>query len=574
MVLVAVSVDTGEILWSRHYPAGVTLDQPVNTMADQPTGITDQPGFVQSVPLDMVFSPDSQHLYVIGWTKLATSLLGEPTLAFAMKTHAASGETVWARAIGTYVDTPEGTQVPRDIAVSADGRRVYVTGDAANWPDCAPDCVAQTRPSRVPFAAALNAASGNIVWRADDTEVGSAFGWQLALSPDGAHLYQLQSVLHPDEWTKAIQLVAYDTDTGEQVWRSSRHGYPPPAGGVDENRQNPPAGFAISPDGKQIFVTTSHLYWHLPPGFDRPAVSAINFLALAWDATTGEKTWESEYAWAHQSGCTDGPDFATGSALSASGGKLYVVGSVTVDAERRGQKCHSSDPSARTVGLLALGTESGEPEWSTLYENAGYEVQAPMFVNNDSNNEMIILSDNLHVRGGTTASDEGSQIYLSASAAGFDNRWILGLGFDGITGQQVWQTQIDYSSVSGIVLPQGSELSRDGSRLFVTARPHSDVTTVAYPTAGTPPTVALSATPASGSAPLRVTLVAAEPRADAPKITRYRFDFGDGSEPVTQNGPATTHSYTGPGSYTATVTVATKTGAVATASASIGVLPT
>jgi PKD repeat protein len=71
------------------------------------------------------------------------------------------------------------------------------------------------------------------------------------------------------------------------------------------------------------------------------------------------------------------------------------------------------------------------------------------------------------------------------------------------------------------------------------------------------PVASLSATPSSGDAPLTVTLSGAgssDPDA-GDSISSYTFTFGDGSAPVTQSGPAVSHTYSAPGSYTATLVV-------------------
>jgi PKD repeat protein len=76
----------------------------------------------------------------------------------------------------------------------------------------------------------------------------------------------------------------------------------------------------------------------------------------------------------------------------------------------------------------------------------------------------------------------------------------------------------------------------------------------------TAPTASLTATPASGEAPLLVQFNgsgSSDPDTDAPAdtIASYTFDFGDGSDPVTQSGPTVSHNYTKSGNYFATLRV-------------------
>lgn len=75
--------------------------------------------------------------------------------------------------------------------------------------------------------------------------------------------------------------------------------------------------------------------------------------------------------------------------------------------------------------------------------------------------------------------------------------------------------------------------------------------------ASEPPVAALSADPQSGFAPLEVTLDgsnSSDPD-QGDSVVSYTFDFGDGSEPVTQSAPTVTHTYQSAGSYDAMLTV-------------------
>lgn len=73
----------------------------------------------------------------------------------------------------------------------------------------------------------------------------------------------------------------------------------------------------------------------------------------------------------------------------------------------------------------------------------------------------------------------------------------------------------------------------------------------------TAPIALLTATPATGTAPLLVTLSGSNSiDADASdRIASYTFDFGDGSETITQPAATLSHTYANPGSYNATLKV-------------------
>lgn len=77
------------------------------------------------------------------------------------------------------------------------------------------------------------------------------------------------------------------------------------------------------------------------------------------------------------------------------------------------------------------------------------------------------------------------------------------------------------------------------------------------------PLATLKATPQSGSAPL-TTLLSGAGSSDpdtTDNIVSYRFDFGDGSEPVTQTSSEVRHTYGSAGTYTAKLTVTDNKGA-------------
>jgi PKD repeat protein len=85
------------------------------------------------------------------------------------------------------------------------------------------------------------------------------------------------------------------------------------------------------------------------------------------------------------------------------------------------------------------------------------------------------------------------------------------------------------------------------------------------------PVAALNVSPNTGPTPLQVTASAAG-STDPLAITKYTFDFGDGSALVgPQAGATATHTYANAGAYTAKVTVQDSTGASAVATAGVTV---
>jgi PKD repeat protein/type 1 glutamine amidotransferase len=84
----------------------------------------------------------------------------------------------------------------------------------------------------------------------------------------------------------------------------------------------------------------------------------------------------------------------------------------------------------------------------------------------------------------------------------------------------------------------------------------------------TPPQVTASATPTRGTAPLLVNFTGSATDAEGDTPLTYAWDFGDGGSATTAN---TTHTYTNPGTYTASLTVTDSRGARSTANVVITV---
>ena len=90
-----------------------------------------------------------------------------------------------------------------------------------------------------------------------------------------------------------------------------------------------------------------------------------------------------------------------------------------------------------------------------------------------------------------------------------------------------------------------------------------------------PPTAKITATPNSGPAPLTVTFRAGashDPNSGG-KITKYTFNFGDGSAQVTQSKPAVNHTYTSAATDIASVIVTDSEGGTASAKVKVVVSP-
>jgi PKD repeat protein len=86
------------------------------------------------------------------------------------------------------------------------------------------------------------------------------------------------------------------------------------------------------------------------------------------------------------------------------------------------------------------------------------------------------------------------------------------------------------------------------------------------------PTAFLTASPDHGPAPLTVMFTGSGTDPDAgDTIASYTFDFGDGTNPVTQSSPMVSHTYNAPGEYRARLDVTDSRGLISTNTALVAI---
>lgn len=194
----------------------------------------------------------------------------------------------------------------------------------------------------------------------------------------------------------------------------------------------------------------------------------------------------------------------------------------------------------------------------TVTDNDGATASATVQIN--------VLSPNLPPTVTVTASPTSGQAPLNVSflASGSDSdgtiagyTWDFG---DGGSSSQSNPSHV-YSSAGTYI---ARVVVRDDDGATATA---SIQITVSAP--NQPPSVNLTASPTSGHAPLSVVFVGSGSDPDG-TITEYSWAFGDGLG-STQQSPS--HTYNAQGTYTATLTVKDNSGATASKSVQITVLP-
>src|SRR3954452_1005413 len=195
-------------------------------------------------------SPDGSKVYVTGTSHGAfASGQDYATVAYDAK----SGAQLW---VARYDFRPDCCGVDRAVALalSPDGRRLYVTGESGNAP--------------VTTTVAYDAATGTQLWVARSSVAAPPSA--IVVSRDGASVYVAGTSGFNDYST-----LAYDAATGAQRWSASYDGA---AHGNDGA-----AGVGVSPDGTRVFVTGTS------EEVARPRVRAAT--TIAYDAANGSQRW-------------------------------------------------------------------------------------------------------------------------------------------------------------------------------------------------------------------------------------------------------------------------------------------
>ncbi len=178
---------------------------------------------------------------------------------------AVRGSQLWAQ---SYNGPGDGTDEASSVAVSPDGRWVYVTGRSAG------------SSLKGDYATiAYNAVTGATAWvsRYNGPGNGIDYGVDVLVSPNGATVYVSGDSYGGKGPGREISTVAYDSATGAQLWVSSYD---------NRDLRNPDATrMTVDPDGSTVFVT----------GQTESVGGARGVLAIAYDAVSGAQLWASAY---------------------------------------------------------------------------------------------------------------------------------------------------------------------------------------------------------------------------------------------------------------------------------------
>jgi len=274
-------------------------------------------------------SPDSGTVYVTG-----TSVTGDagPCSGYAYDTvayNAATGTQLWA---ACWADGG-GFDAAAALAVSPDGARVYVTGEAGNGISC--DRCANYG------TVAYDAATGARLWTRQYDGGGFDDAAAVAVSPDGSRLYVTgTSYGGPVGDADAdYATIAYNAVSGARLWARRYNG--------PGNSRDVAQAMAVSPAGT-VLVT----------GYSLGVTSRADYATIAYKPA-GTWLWVRRY-----NGPVNGGDYAR--AVAAPGnGKVYVTGNSA------GGPVNHHD-----FATVAYNILTGTPAWVRRYNGPASGVDA------------------------------------------------------------------------------------------------------------------------------------------------------------------------------------------------------
>jgi putative pyrroloquinoline-quinone binding quinoprotein len=365
----------------------------------------DGPGHGPDYSTGIAVTPDGSRFFVTGY------VYGGPTRGDDYSTIAADadGTPLWGR---SYNGPDSNIDEALDVAVSTDGRTVYVTGYSFGGPATTNDAT----------TIAYDALTGRQLWVArydgpgHDTDVGV----DVAVAPDGESVFVTGASIGTDGMLDVLTL-AYDASTGIQSW-VARHGEANAA--ADEG-----LSLGVSPDGGLVFVT----------GY-QTSVDA-DFLTVAYDAQGGGEVWSRSID-------AGGDELGRSLVVAPDGSSVYVTGYRSgVPGGAVPLACFSGEAAVGDDYLTAAyDATSGTRRWLRNYDGPDHDCDQAYAIAVDPAGSAVFVT--------------GSSF---APSSDFD---VATVAYAGADGSELWTARYDgpdhlYDAGDSLVL------SPNGRRLYV-----------------------------------------------------------------------------------------------------------
>jgi DNA-binding beta-propeller fold protein YncE len=255
LIVLALATSVLLVITGTALAATGDLTQPAGTagcVSEGGSGGTCADGHALFRPLGLAVSPDGKSVYVASSDSDAVARFARNPTTGAITQPAGTAGCISETGTGPCADG-HGLRFPNSVAVSADGKSVYVASSVSE---------AVARLNRNPTTGAISQPAGTAGCIsdtgagpcADGHALGGATG--LAVSPDG------KSVYVASHFSNAVARLNRDTTTGAISQPAGAAGCISENGGpcADGNGVYEPFSVAVSPDGKSVYVASSALF--------------------------------------------------------------------------------------------------------------------------------------------------------------------------------------------------------------------------------------------------------------------------------------------------------------------------
>jgi hypothetical protein len=387
--------------------------------------------WLRSLPGDsanaLAVAPDGTRVFVGGSVQLVP---GEPT-QYQTAAYDADGTFLWSK---IYLDGGMSGSTVRAIAVSPNGKRVFVTGESYPKDGFLLDIA----------TVAYRASDGTRLWtrRYDGPAAANDNAFAIGASRDGMSVF-VSGVRTSAAGSYDYVTIAYDAATGQRQWLRSYDG----SGEADS--WDVAYSLDVSGDGSMVVVTGLSAHADGAPGDDE---LTYDVATVSYDAATGARNWVSRF-----NGAGDVRDYGLDVVISPDSSKVFVVG----------QSGRDNAANYADFVTLAYDAQDGGELWSKLYDGPAHS--------QDSGNYIAVAPD------GATVIVTGSSI---GSGGTYD---IATVAYDTSDGSVSWAKRYAGSG-SGDDTPSGIVFVSDGSAAYVVGSSvegggYPDFVTLAYETA-------------------------------------------------------------------------------------------
>jgi hypothetical protein len=386
-------------------------------------------------------SPNGKAVFVTGHTDIK-GLEDYTTIAY----NAATGAQMWIKDLANAVSASGPPPGGNWVAVSPNGKTVYVTGAARNG-CCSTDYA----------TIAYNAATGAQLWlkRYNPDASTPSVGTEVVVNPNGKTVYVI------GRSAGVYATVAYNAANGAQRWAKRFAGY-----GSD-------ASVAVSPNGKDVLVSE---------GSTSATTNLGSYVTAAYNAATGAQVWIKRYSGSKSYGDGDAhamtvsPNgltvFVTGVFYNEDGSAAYATIAYSVangaqrwvrwyvsptgDSTADGANSVAASPNGKTVfvtGDIDIHNANGGTEDATIAYNAatGAQLWVKIYYGSPANGDDTAAYK-------AAVSPNGKSVYITGYAE--STVYATTIAYNAATGAQLWVQRYN---------PGNSDLSDAASAMAVSS---------------------------------------------------------------------------------------------------------